>query len=108
MRTICDRNGNQLANGLAEHAAQARAQALANHRGESVWVFPGPTEVKPVKPPHITPEQFWRELDAAEASHKRGAIDTTQLVTEACLLGWRWHRDHGEGLPARPRDGVKP
>jgi len=35
---VCDDNGNALTNGLQEHEAHRIAQAIADRRGESVWL----------------------------------------------------------------------
>lgn len=46
--------------------------------------------------------EFYKQLDGLDASFKCGVLSAAQYSTECVLLGWKWHKLTGKGLPARP------
>jgi hypothetical protein len=52
--------------------------------------------------PKMTPSQFWSEQDKLESAFKAGRISLSELMARTTILGWQWHHNNRECLPARP------
>jgi hypothetical protein len=50
----------------------------------------------------MTPSQFWSKQDRLESAFRAGRIRLSELMAHTTILGWQWHHNNHECLPARP------